>query len=390
MNDFPRHPAAPAKRAGFSNFVLLICVLVLAGVVIWQNFVGPIGLNGGLRNPGGLFPAPAIPVVVARGDLAEDERATIELFSAASPAVVHITTHTVQRDVFSLNVMEVPRGTGTGFVWDNDGHIVTNYHVLEGATGAQVALSDHTTWRADLVGVAPDKDLAVLKIDAPAERLPPLPLAASSELAVGQKTFAIGNPFGLDQTLTTGVISAVGRQIESSSGRPIKDVIQTDAAINPGNSGGPLLDSAGRLIGMTTAIVSPSGAYAGIGFAIPVDTIRWGVPQLIEHGRIIRPGLAISVAPDRWMQRAGTPGVLILDVDRGSSAARAGLRPTMRNRRGDVELGDIIVAVDGETVETTNDLLDIFERHSAGDRVTLTVLRGGEKTQVQVELESSE
>jgi S1-C subfamily serine protease len=262
--------------------------------------------------------------------------------------------------------------------------------VIEGASGAQVALADHSTWSADLVGFAPDKDLAVLKIDAPPDRLHPLPLGTSHNLGVGQKTFAIGNPFGLDHTLTTGVISALGREIESTSGRPIKDVIQTDAAINPGNSGGPLLESSGRLIGMTTAIVSPSGAYAGIGFAISVDTIRWGVPQLIEHGKIIRPGLAITVAPDSWVQRIGKEGVLVLAVENHSEAERAGLRPTQRDVRGNVLLGDIITAVDDQPVRSTNELLDAFERHKPGDLVTLSVLREGQPASVPVALEASE
>jgi len=380
--------------------VLLLCVLVLAAVVTWQRLHHDATAPREATSPAAAEPAPAdvsvapepppppAPPVTPRGSLAEDEQATMKLFAAASPAVVHITTHTMERDFFSLNVMQVEQGSGTGFVWDNEGHIVTNFHVIEGASGAQVALSDHTTWAADLVGFAPDKDLAVLKIDAPAERLHPLPLGTSHDLGVGQKTFAIGNPFGLDQTLTTGVISALGREIESASGRPIKDVIQTDAAINPGNSGGPLLDSSGRLIGMTTAIVSPSGAYAGIGFAIPVDTIRWGVPQLIAHGKIIHPGLAITVAPDGWTQRFGTPGILILDVAENSSADHAGLRPTRRDARGNVMLGDIITHVDDQPVRSTNELLDAFESHQPGDQVHLTVLREGQPNKVVAALEA--
>lgn len=391
------------SRSSFSNGLLLFCVLVLAAVVLWQNVGRPILAPSEAKppardvdsSPSALHPtdtpAPQVdaPPVVPRGNLAEDEQATMKLFAAASPAVVHIMTHTVERDFFSLNVMEVPQGSGTGFVWDQQGHVVTNFHVIEGASGAQVALGDHSTWTAELVGIAPDKDLAVLKIDAPVERLHPLPVGTSYDLGVGQKTFAIGNPFGLDQTLTTGVISALGREIESRGGRPIKDVIQTDAAINPGNSGGPLLDSSGRLIGMTTAIVSPSGAYAGIGFAIPVDTIRWGVRQLIANGKLIRPGLAISVAPDSWMERIGKEGVLVLSVEERSTAERAGLQPTKRDRRGNVYLGDIITAVDGQPVHSTNELLDAFERHKPGDQITLTVLRGGKTVAVQVQLEAS-
>ena len=242
----------------------------------------------------------------------------------------------------SLNVMEIPRGTGTGFVWDKQGHVVTNFHVIEDADTVHVALADHSTWQAKLVGVSPEKDVAVLKIDAPQDKLQPLPVGTSHDLQVGQNVFAIGNPFGLDQTLTTGVISALGREINSRTGRPIKDVIQTDAAINPGNSGGPLLDSEGRLVGVTTAIFSPSGAYAGIGFAIPVHVVSWAVPELIAHGKIIRPGLAISVAPDGWTRWIGVEGVLVLSVEPNSLAAAAGLRPTRRDQFGYIYLGDII------------------------------------------------
>ncbi len=386
--------------------LLLLCILTLSVVVLWQQW--RLRMSEA-RRPGGendspvartvartdgmgsrTSPTAATPPITPRGDLAADEQATMALFAASSPAVVNITTHTVARDSFSFNMMEVPQGNGTGFVWDSEGHIVTNFHVIEGASGAHVALADHSTWSADLIGVAPDKDLAVLKIDAPPEQLRPLPLGTSHDLGVGQKTFAIGNPFGLDQSLTTGVISALGREIGSVSGRVIRDVIQTDAAINPGNSGGPLLDSSGRLIGMTTAIVSPSGAYAGIGFAIPVDIIRWGVPQLIAHGKIIRPGLAITIAPDSWTARLGTEGILILAVEAGSSAARAGLRSTRRDGRGNVILGDLITAVDGRTVRSTGELFDAFEQHQPGDQVALSVLHNGQLRKVIVPLEVGE
>jgi len=333
---------------------------------------------------------PALPPIVPRGNLAQDEQATIALFAAASPAVVHITTHALERDFFTFNVMETPQGTGTGFLWDGQGHVLTNFHVIRDADTAQVALADRSSWPAKLIGVAPDKDLAVLKIEAPPERLKQLPLGTSHDLQVGQHTFAIGNPFGLDHTLTTGVISALGREIESASGRPISDVIQTDAAINPGNSGGPLLDSSGRLIGMTTAIVSPSGAYAGIGFAIPVDTIRWVAPELIAHGKIIRPGLAIAVAPDNWTQRLDVKGVLVLSVKPGSSADQAGLRATRRDRRGNVYLGDIIVAADGKPIRSTDDLLTAFERRQTDDEVTLTVLRDDRQVEIRAKLEVSQ
>ncbi len=223
--------------------------------------------------------------VAPRGDLAADEQSTIELFQRASPSVVYITTLARQRHPWTRNVLQVPKGTGSGFIWDDRGHIVTNWHVLEGASAARVRLSDQSVYNAVLVGGSADHDLAVLKIRAPFRSLVPVPLGTSRDLQVGQKVFAIGNPFGLDQTLTTGIISALNRTLSGVGERPIERMIQTDAAINPGNSGGPLLDSAGRLIGVNTAIYSPSGAYAGIGFAVPVDTVNQVVPRLIANSR---------------------------------------------------------------------------------------------------------
>ncbi|MBI4422408.1 MAG: trypsin-like peptidase domain-containing protein, partial [Elusimicrobia bacterium] len=240
-------------------------------------------------------PPPPRPVA-PRGDLSASERATMELFQRSNASVAYITSMVVRRDVFSLNILEIPRGAGSGFIWDDQGHVVTNFHVIEGASSAEVTLADHSKWSAKLVGVAPEKDLAVLRIEAPAARLRPIPIGSSRDLQVGQSVYAIGNPFGLDQTLTTGVISALGREIHSASGHPIQGVIQTDAAINPGNSGGPLLDSSGRLIGVNTAIASPSGAFAGVGFAVPVDTVNRFVPQLIAFGKITRPGLGVTIA----------------------------------------------------------------------------------------------
>lgn len=386
-----RYVASPdpsnSPRPALSNRTLLLCVLVLSVVVLWLWFAHVPAPPADVVPPPAVATKPPVAPVAPRAGLAAEEQATIALFAAASPSVVHITTHGLQRDFFTLNVMRVPKGTGTGFLWDQQGHVVTNFHVIRNADSVQVALADRSSWPARLVGVAADKDLAVLKIDVPAERLVQLPLGTSHDLQVGQRAFAIGNPFGLDHTLTTGVISALGREIESLSGRPISDVIQTDAAINPGNSGGPLLDSSGRLIGMTTAIVSPSGAHAGIGFAIPVDTIRWVTPDLIAHGKILRPGLAIAVAPDTWTRRLRVSGVLVLAVESGSSAEAAGLRPTTRDRRGNLFLGDIIVAVDGKPVRSSDDLLTVFERHKAGDEVTLTVLRDNQQVELRVELE---
>ena len=325
--------------------------------------------------------------VASRGKLDRDEKSTIKLFRRASPSVVHITLLSVQRDFFSLNLYEIPEGTGSGFIWDKAGHIVTNFHVIQSADIAQVTLADHSTWKARRVGVAPDQDLAVLRIEAPKDRLKPAPIGTSDDLQVGQKVFAIGNPFGLDQTLTTGIISALGREIESVTRRPIQGVIQTDAAINPGNSGGPLLDSSGRLIGVNTAIFSPSGASVGIGFAIPVNTVNRIVPQLIRFGKVIRPGLGVQVAEDQLAQEMGLPGVLIVDVKRGGAGAKAGLRGTRRDYSGQVILGDIIVAINDKRIESVKDLFLVLEKYKVGDTVTVSVLREGRRREYRIILQ---
>ena len=324
--------------------------------------------------------------VGARGPLDPDESATIDLFQRASPAVVFITSIDVRRDFFSMRATQVPRGSGTGFLWDRQGNVVTNYHVIAQAVAYRVTLADRSTWQASVVGVAPSKDLAVLRIDAPQEVLQPLSIGTSSDLLVGQKVLAIGNPFGLDRTLTTGVISALGREIDSMAGFPIRDVIQTDAAINPGNSGGPLLDSAGRLVGVNTQIVSPSGAYAGIGFAIPVDTVNWVVPELLTRGRIERPTLGIRMLTARQMRGLDIDGALVIEVVPGSGAARAGLRGTSQDRRGRVLLGDVIVEVEGTPIRSTDDLALSLERHRPGDVVSVVVVRDGRRETVEVRL----
>jgi S1-C subfamily serine protease len=325
--------------------------------------------------------------VEPRGSLTPEEQSVTQLFERASPSVVFITSIALRRDLFRLNVMEIPQGTGSGFVWDDQGHVVTNYHVIMEADAAEVTLADRSTWQATLVGADPDKDLAVLHIDAPAARLRPLAVGSSHDLKVGQQVLAIGNPFGFDQTLTTGIISALGREIESAARIPIRDVIQTDAAINPGNSGGPLLDSAGRLIGVNAAIYSPSGSSAGIGFAIPVDAVNWVVPELIAYGKVRRPVLGVELASSHVAQRLGLDGALILGVDPGSGAARAGLRPTTQDRRGQIILGDLLVAVDGEPVHSPADLPLILEKHQAGETVTVTVLRDGRKVDLRLALD---
>lgn len=332
--------------------------------------------------------------IAPRTDFSPQEKSTIALFKKGTKSVVYITTLVSVQDYFTLNIAEIPRGTGSGFVWDEDGHIVTNFHVAQeiaaGQAEAQVTLSDRSKWPATLVGIAPDKDIAVLKIKAPKERLQPIAIGTSADLQVGQSVYAIGNPFGLDQTLTTGVISALGREIQSLTGRPIQGVIQTDASINPGNSGGPLLDSSGRLIGVNTAIYSPSGASAGIGFAVPVDIVYRIVPELIEHGRIIRPALGITTVDDSIAKSWGVKGVLVMDVLRQSAAQRAGLRATRRDRlTGDIVLGDIIEQIDADTLADTNDLYNALEKRRIGQRALLTVLRDERRLKLPITLEAS-
>jgi S1-C subfamily serine protease len=333
-------------------------------------------------------PKAAPRAVAPRGELRGDEKATIALFKQASPAVVNITAIGVERDMFTLNLYQIPQGTGSGFVWDTTGNIITNFHVIQNAGAAQVTLADQSNWKARVVGVAPDKDLAVLKIDAPANKLQAIPIGVSKDLQVGQSVFAIGNPFGLDQTLTTGIISALNREIESVTRRPIQGVIQSDAAINPGNSGGPLLDSAGRLIGVNTAIYSPSGASAGIGFAIPVDTVNRIVPELIRSGKIVRPGLGIQIADEQIAQRAGVKGIIVVDVLRGGAADRAGIQPARRDAQGRVRLGDVITAIDGRKVESPNELFLVLEKYKVGDAVSVTSTRDGRTVQAKVTLEA--
>lgn len=307
----------------------------------------------------------------------DDERNTIQVFEHARPSVVFVTNQQVVRNPRSLDLMTIPRGSGTGFVWDNSGYIVTNFHVVDGARQIQITLQDQSNWPAEVVGLAPERDLAVLKISAPAAKLNPLPLGDSSKLSVGRKVLAIGNPFGLDATLTTGVVSALGREIDSPNQRKISNVIQTDAAINPGNSGGPLLNSQGEIIGVNTMIYSPSGASAGIGFAIPVNTVKEVVPQLIAHGRIVRPIIGVALASDHWAHQSGIQGVPILRVEPNSPAAKAGLEGIMRTAWGQIVLGDVIIGINKEVTPNYDQLMSALEKHKPGDRVELQVVRNG-------------
>lgn len=327
-------------------------------------------------------------VVTPRRKLQTDELTTVNLFRENTPSVVYITNLAVRQDAFTLDVLEVPQGSGSGFIWDGKGHIVTNYHVIRGASDLRVTLGDQSVYEAKVIGYDQDKDVAVLGIDAPKDKLRPVPVGSSRDLLVGQKVYAIGNPFGLDHTLTTGVISGLGREINSAAtGRPILDVIQTDAAINPGNSGGPLLDSSGFLIGINTAIYSPSGASAGVGFSIPVDTVSGIVDQLVKYGKITRPILGIRFAPDQSVEQLGFTGVLVLDAAPDGPAGKAGLRPTKRDAYGRLILGDIITTVNGQKVNNGSDLYKILDRCKVGDKVMVEVLRGDQKENVLVTLE---
>jgi len=321
-----------------------------------------------------------------RDGMTPEESHTIDLFEKAAPSVCYITTSVVRRDFWTRNVMEIPQGSGSGFVWDRNGHIITNYHVIQGASKAQVTLADRSTWDAELVGSAPEKDLAVLKIKAPNSKMIPIPVGTSEDLRVGQAVYAIGNPFGLDQTLTTGIVSALGREIQTESGFPVRDAIQTDAAINPGNSGGPLLDSSGRLIGVNTAIYSPSGASAGIGFSIPVAVVRWAAPELIKYGKIMRPTIGVELLETSDIKRNQLEGPLVMDVVKGGPAANAGLRATRRDEYGRIVLGDIIVAMNNKRIATKEELILELENYQAGDEVTLTLLRDQREAKVKVRL----
>ncbi len=329
--------------------------------------------------------------VTPRGELAADEQAIIQIFEQASPSVVFISTRQRVVSPWTRNVLSVPRGTGSGFVWDDLGHVVTNNHVIENSSEATVRLNDGRSYSAVLVGTSPVHDLAVLRINVPFNRPPPVPVGTSSDLKVGQKVFAIGNPFGLDYTLTSGIVSALDRSLEAEDGTSIEHLIQTDAAINPGNSGGPLLDSAGRLIGINTAIYSPSGTYAGIGFAVPVDTVNRVVPQLIARGKYIGPSLGISVDADinrALTEQLDIQGVLVITVEPGSAAEAAGLRETQLDGRGNVIPGDVILAIDGERVDSVPALLSKLDNHRIGDRVTLRVWRSGRELDLSVVLQA--
>jgi len=337
-----------------------------------------VGVVALLMSPGSSSAVAA--TAVSLRELREQEKATIALFEASTPSVAYINTFLERRDIFSMNVLETPQGTGSGFVWDKQGHVVTNFHVIRNSEAAQITLTDkdgiQTPYPATLRGFDVDKDVAVLKIDAPPEQLQPISLGVSTNLKVGQATLAIGNPFGLDHTLTVGVVSGLGREVRSPSGRPISNVIQTDAAINPGNSGGPLLDSYGRLIGMNTAIYSPSGGSTGVGFAIPVDTLKLVVQSIIEQGRVVRPAIGVSYLESSQARALGiNKGVLVLAVPSSSEATAGGLRGTSRNSKGLLELGDVIVQMNDSVINDEKDLFKFLEGRTVGEKVKVRVVR---------------
>ena len=319
-----------------------------------------------------------------------DEENNIEIFKRSSPSVVHITNSRLVRSFYSLNPQEVPQGTGTGFIWDQEGYIVTNFHVIQQANVVTVTLQDGTSYEAVPVGSDPDKDLAVLRIKVPDSELSPVILGDSSLLEVGRKVIAIGNPFGLDTTMTVGVVSALGREIDSISRRKIRDVIQTDAAINPGNSGGPLLNSLGQLVGVNTAIYSPSGVNSGIGFAIPVNTVKRIVPELITFGRVQTPILGIThiPQPDYYRELWGIEGVIVMDVVPGADPAQVGMRGLRRVQRGRIQLGDVIFEIDGESVSNEDDYANIMEQHRAGDVVNIKTRRDNRVMNYDIELKA--
>lgn len=376
---------SPDRRSRWSTSQILI----LLGIFLLLGYEVAKWSSPWFRSP-----AAEPRAVTPAGELGADEKSTIQVFRQTSPSVVYITTLAPRANVWTGVTTEVPQGTGSGFIWDDAGDIVTNFHVIDNAPAARVTLSNHQTYEARLVGGDRSLDIAVLRINAPRQDLRPILIGSSDDLQVGQKVFAIGNPFGFDQTLTTGIISALGRTIPSQASRqPIEGVIQTDAAVNPGNSGGPLLDSSGRLIGVNTAIFSPSGSSAGIGFAIPVDAVNRVVAQLIAQpsstSRVSHPSLGIAlhdVLSQSVTRSLGVTGVLVVQVQEGSPAAAAGLRGTRQTADGSLIPGDIITAVDGKLVRTRDQLYSLLQAHTVGQTVTLTVFREGRRIEVPVKL----
>lgn len=373
-----------------SKFLALISVCLSHVVLI---MVAAVAMSGVLF---GFIPmADAADIVqrsvTPRGELSAEEKATIELFEKSRDSVVFITTSTQIQDFWSRDTFSTPRGSGSGFLWDEFGHVVTNYHVIQDASEATIRLANGKDYKASLTGVSPMHDIAVLKINISHKNSSPLPIGSSHDLKVGQKVYAIGNPFGLDWTLTNGIVSALNRSLTKENGVTVEHLIQTNAAINPGNSGGPLLDSAGRLIGINTAIYSPSGTNAGIGFAVPVDTVNRVVPQLIHNGKYIRPTLGIEIDEsinERLTAILGINGVVILRVPPGTAADAAGLKGVISTRNGSIIPGDIITAIESKAVDSVGKLVALLDDFNVGNRVRLSVMRQGKIREVQVTLQS--
>lgn len=365
-------------------WAILICLGFLGGSA-WKNSPSTQRYADESTPKQSIKPDNYTPLV----QITDVEAATIKLFEDVSPSVVFITTSKLKRDYYTRDIFKVKSGSGSGFIWDSEGHIVTNYHVIEGSTNYTVTLSDQRVFEAELVGVEASKDLAVLKINPKKGKLTPIMVGSYDELRVGQSVYAIGNPFGLDHTLTTGIISALGREITSRSGRPIKDVIQTDAAINPGNSGGPLLDSSSRLIGVNTMIYSPSGASAGIGFSIPVDVVSWAVPDIIKYGQVKKPVMGVVIIRQQMSTRLELKGVMVKSVTKDSGADKAGLRGIMMNQQGYNDPGDVITKINGQEILTNNDLFYVLEQYKPGDTVEVEYLRDNEIENTVVQLGSS-
>lgn len=326
----------------------------------------------------------------AAAQLTEEEKNTINVVKRTQNSVVYVTNIKLVVDFFTWTEEKIPRGTGSGFIWDDQGHIITNYHVIEDGDIFSITLPNQDQRQAKLVGKEPAKDIAVLKVEGNLKDLNPIKIGVSANLQVGQKVIAIGNPFGFDHTVTAGIVSALGRSMPGIGGVTIRDMIQTDASINPGNSGGPLLNSAGELIGMNTMIISPSGASSGIGFAIPVDTIKKIAPQIIKYGRVIRPGLGLTYLPDSYTRRLGIEGVIIYEVPAGSEAYKKGIRGLTRGRFGRILIQDIIKEVDGKKVTSFDDFYNLLDNYKIGDTVTLTLERNRQKRKVQLTLVQSD
>lgn len=342
--------------------------------------------------------APGSPEITSQEELAktelrhltEYEQNTINVFQETVQSVVNVSNIKLARmGWFDMQTLEIPRGAGSGFVWDDQGHIVTNYHVIMDGDNFLISFhGDQNQYRAKLVGGEPRQDIAVLKLEDPPENLKPVTLGKTDNLFIGQKAMAIGNPFGLDHTITSGIISAVDRQVPGLGDVTIRGMIQTDAPINPGNSGGPLLDSRGRVIGMNTVIFSRSGQSAGVGFAVPADSISRIVPQIIEHGKVVRPGLGVGILPRHHHARFGVDnGIVLTAVDSESPAYRAGLRGMTRDARGGYRLGDIILKINETEVNSFDDIYHALSRYEVGDKVKVIYRRGSEKRTRTVEVE---